>query len=297
LVQLNDKAEARKSFEQALTLKSDYLAAVEQLVNLYLAEKQYAAARQRLDPHIARNPNVAGLYLLLAQICLSQKQTDEAEGALKKSIQLAPASTPAYLTLARLYIASNRQQKALVSLQEVMAKNPKEVTAWMLMAVIHEQEKNYQAAQTTYEKLLAINPKFSAALNNLAYLDSELLGQLDKAYEYAKKARELLPNEPNTADTLGWILFKKRQYSWALNLLQESARSLPSNSEIQFHLGMTYYFIGQSASASQTLQRALSLSDHAVRASGGGGSRSKRRGSGRSAARFGGSTRVGRVGG
>ena len=47
------------------------------------------------------------------------------------------------------------------------------------------------------------------ALNNLAVLYSDDLGQLDKAYDLAKKAREVAPNDPHIADTLGWILYKE----------------------------------------------------------------------------------------
>jgi tetratricopeptide (TPR) repeat protein len=83
---------------------------------------------------------------------------------------------------------------------------------------------------------------------------------LPKAYEVARKARELLPNDPSTADTLGWILYKRGEYTWALSLLQESANSdrLSDNPEVQFHLGMTYYMINDEARAGKWLRRAIS---------------------------------------
>ena len=58
-------------------------------------------------------------------------------------------------------------------------------------------------------------------------LYSENLGQLDKAYELAKKASEAAPNQPHFADTLGWIEFKRRNYANALRLLRDSAIKLP----------------------------------------------------------------------
>ncbi len=115
------------------------------------------------------------------------------------------------------------------------------------------------AARDTYEKLLAINPDFGSALNNLAYLYSENFGELDKAYKAAQRARVLMPNEPNLADTLGWILYQKHQYPWALDLIQESADKLPAEAEVQFHLGMTHYMMGEEESARLALQHALQL--------------------------------------
>jgi tetratricopeptide (TPR) repeat protein len=98
------------------------------------------------------------------------------------------------------------------------------------------------------------------ALNNLAVLYSEHLGQLDKAYDLAKRANEAAPNEAHLADTLGWILFKKDDYANALRLLQESAGKLPDQPEIQFHLGMAQYMLGLEAPARIALQKALDAS-------------------------------------
>ena len=129
----------------------------------------------------------------------------------------------------------------------------------MLTGVMYSQQKNYTAARDAYEKLLAINPNFGSALNNLAYLYSEIFGELDKAYKAAQRARALMPNEPIPADTLGWILYKKRQYPWALYLLQESAGRLPTQADVQFHLGMAYYMMGEEEPARLALQHALQL--------------------------------------
>src|SRR5947199_6973016 len=73
----------------------------------------------------------------------------------------------------------------------------------------------------------------------------------------ARRAKELLPNEPYTADTLGWILYKGGEYSWALNLLQESAEKMPANAEVQFHLGLAHYMMSEEGPARLALERAL----------------------------------------
>src|SRR5262249_7870729 len=87
-------------------------------------------------------------------------------------------------------------------------------------------------------------------------LNSERLGRLDAAYDLARKARELLPNAPHTADTLGWILFKRGEYDNALRLLQEGAGKLPELAQIQFHLGMAHYMLGEEGQARESLQKA-----------------------------------------
>jgi tetratricopeptide (TPR) repeat protein len=260
-LQQKKNTEARKEFDQALKLAPDYLPALEQAVNLDLMEKQYAAAQQRVQQQAEQNPKAAALQLLLAKVLVARGDTNQAESALLKAIALQPDSQPAYLMLAQLYTAANQNQKALTDLQAALAKNPKDVAALMLMGITYNSEKDYKDARDAYEKLLAIAPNVALAINNLACLYAEHLGQLDKAYQLARQARDLAPTDPAIADTLGWILYQKGQYSSALSLLRESADKLYAVPEAQFHLGMTYYMMGDEANARTAFQRALQLNE------------------------------------
>jgi tetratricopeptide (TPR) repeat protein len=257
--QQGNNSEARAEFNQALKLAPDYLPALEQTVNLDLVEKQYAVAQERVQQQIEQNPKVAALQLLLAKVLLAQGNTNQAESALSKAIELQPDSQPPYLKLAQLYIAANQNQKALAYLQAALVQNPKDVYALMLMGMTYSADQNYKDARDAYEKLLDVAPNTEDALNNLAYLYAENLGQLDKGYQLARQARDLDPTNPPVADTLGWILYQKGQYSSALGLLQESAAKLNAVPDVQFHLGMTYYMMGDEANARTAFQRALQL--------------------------------------
>src|SRR5262249_48006807 len=220
-----------------------------------LAEMQYASALDRVQKQIDRDPKQAMPWAVRGKIYLAQRDFDHAESDLLKAIELEPKLEAAYLLLAQLYVASNKQQQAIEKLTAFVEKN-KTVPALMQLATIYEQMKNYSAARDAYEKVLGVDPNFAVALNNLAVLYSEQLGQLDKAYELAKRAREIYTNEPHAADTLGWILFKRGDYASALQLLQESAGKLPEEPEIQFHVGMANYMLGQDEPARVALQKA-----------------------------------------
>lgn len=257
LLQQNKTAAARKSFSSALELAPDYLPALGQLVELDLQEKKYPDAMQLITKQLERTPNTAELHLLQARVNLAQGNTNQAETGLSKAIELQPDYRAAYLLLAQIYVASNRQQKALEDLHQDLAKNPKDTMALMQIAIIQTLQKDYKGARDSYEQILSINSRHSQALNNLAYMYSEQLGQVDKAYEKARRARELLPSDPHVADTLGWILYRKEQYPQALNLLQESAAKLSDEPEIQYHLAMAYYMVGGEAPARIAFQRAL----------------------------------------
>lgn len=253
--------EARKAFGKSAEISPDYLPATERLVDLDLAAKQYAAALDRVQKLIEKDPKLAQAWALRGKIYLAQRDFTHAEPDLLKAIELDPKLEPGYLLLAQLYVASNRAQEAIGELRAFVEKN-KTAPALMQLAMINEQLKNFSAARDAYEKLLTVAPNSPLALNNLAILYSERLGEpnLEKAYELAKKANEAAPNEPHLADTLGWILFKKGEYGNALRLLQESATKLPDQPEIQFHAGMAHYMIGEEGPARLALQKAADAS-------------------------------------
>jgi tetratricopeptide (TPR) repeat protein len=246
--------EARKAFEKANEISPDYLPAVERLVDLDLAAKQYAPAMDRVQKLIDKDPKLAQPWAIRGKIYLAQRDFAHAESDLLKAIELDPNLEPAYQLLAQLYVASNRQEEAIAKLT-AFVENNKAVPALMQLAMINEQVKHFDAARDAYEKLLTVAPNFPLALNNLAVLYSEHLGQLDKAYDLAKRAQEAA-NEPHINDTLGWILFKRGDYSNALPLLQEGAGKLPDSPEIQFHLGMAHYMLGEEGPARLALQKA-----------------------------------------
>jgi tetratricopeptide (TPR) repeat protein len=250
--------EARKAFEKSVEISPDFLPPTEKLLDLDIAETQYAAALDRVQKLIDKDPKLAPPWALRAKIYVAQRDFAHAEPDLLKAIDLDPKLEPAYQLLAQLYVASNRQQEAIAKLSAFVEKNKtaQAVPAMMQLAMIQEQQKNFAAARDTYENLLSVAPNFPLALNNLAVLYSEHLGELNKAYDLATKAREAAPNSPNLADTLGWILFKKGDYGNALRLLQESADKLSDQPVIQFHAGMAHYMLGDEAAARLALQKA-----------------------------------------
>ena len=279
LFQQNKLADARDSFERALQLAPHSPPIEEQLVNLDIAEKKFPAAFSRVNSELQLNTNSVALQLLLAKIHVARatdaarsanpdasqpnfagvtaarEDIDQAEAELQTAINLKPNLPTAYLLLAQLYVASGKEQTALSRLAEI-AQKTNSAPVFMEMGMIYDTLTNYPAARDAYEKVLAIDPDFSPALNNLAYLYSERLGQTDKAYSLAEKARRLLPYDPATADTLGWILYRRGEYDRALGLLEESAGKLIGQPEVQYHLGMTYYMLGDETAARATLQRA-----------------------------------------
>ena len=175
---------------------------------------------------------------------------------MSKALELDPNFSRAYDGLISIYVARGKLPEAISRLEALSAKDPKNTTSLLTCAMLYEQTKDFEKARAAYEKVLANNPDFVSALNNLAYLYATHFNQPDKALELATKARQLKPEDASVADTLGWISYKKGDYPRALGLLQQSAAKLTDNAEVQYHLGMANYMMGQVDAAKKALERA-----------------------------------------
>ena len=249
-------AEARESFERSLAIQPDYATSSEMLINLDLAQSRPAAAISRVRSLIARYPKAPGPLILMEKIHLAAGDLDGAESDLLKAIDLDPNFATTYLLLARVYVASNKHQKALDKLS-AYADRTNNAAALFQIGLIHQELKQYDAARSAYEKLLAVDSKYVPALEKLAILYCENLGQNDKALELARRAQALQPDDAHAVETLGWALYKRGEYHGALTQLLEAAEKLPADAEIRFHLGMAHYMMGEEDPARLAFQQVI----------------------------------------
>lgn len=277
-------AAARQALEKALAVEPGYLPALDQLLELDVFQGRTEAALQRLGQELGRKPDSAPLRYLeaktYAQIALPQANRGGAnsgatpqtslvldglnaetkkkvETALLKALENDPLFKPAVLTLSSLYAVSGQADQGIAQLIAFTSRT-NEMEVLMQLAVMQDKNKDREGATRTYEKMLALVPGNIIALNNLAILTLDIPGQLDKALELAKRARDILPREPAIAETLGWVHFRRGEYDRALPLIQEGIERYPDNPEIQLHVGLTHYMLGNEQEAKTNLDQALS---------------------------------------
>ncbi len=248
--------DARGAFERSVSISPDWARSLEMLVNMDLGAKRFAAASQRVVGLIHQYPKAAGPWVLMYKIHLAERDTDAAEADLLKAIDLDPKYQRAYLQLARLYVATNKHAQALDKLNAIADKT-KSVYALYQIGLIREELKEYGPARTAYERLLSIDPKSVPALDNLARLFAENLGQPDKALDLARKAQEIQPDDARASDTLGWVLFKRGEYHAALANLVAATEKEPTDVDYRYHLAMAHYMLGEEEQARLAFREAI----------------------------------------
>jgi tetratricopeptide (TPR) repeat protein len=248
-------------FEEAIGKKPSAIEPLAQVVIIKIAQGRVEEARERVTKQIQVVPNNPHFYNLLGQIWVKAKDRKQAEVAFKKAIELDNSLLSAYTNLAQNYYEAGETDQAVKEYEMVLAREPNLVQAHMMLGIIHEGRQEHDKAKIQYEAVLKLNPRFAPAANNLAWLIVEHGGNLDLALSYGQTAREEKPDDPNVADTLGWVYYKKNAFLLAISLLKEAVEKLPNEPVIRFHLGMAQTKSGDTAAAKKSLQAALKISD------------------------------------
>ena len=255
----NDAA-AVEYFEEALKINPNAIEPLDQIAAVRLTQGKPKKARDRVIRQLELSPKNPMFHNLLGKLRLQAKDTAQAEAEYKQAIELRPDLPISYMNLGQLYLATGKQDQAMKEYEAALAKNSKLLSAHMLLGMIHESRKEYDKARARYEEALKVDSKFAPAVNNLAWILIEQGGNIDLALSYAQTAREQRPDDPNIADTLGWIYYKKNAYLKAVTLLKEAVEKLLDNPMVRYHYGMAQHKNGDAAGAKKSLQASLKLS-------------------------------------
>ena len=252
---------ALKEYEEALKLDPEKIEALRSVVAIQLLQGNRKAAFARAEQHLGEIKNQAAVYQILGELSLEGKNYTKGIEYLGKAVESNPNLLSAYFLIANAYIVQNKLDEAIEEYQKIVQKNPRALPAYMVLGALHSQKQQHAKANEYYQKVLDINKNFAPAANNLAWNYAEYgKGSLDIALGLAQKAREFSSENPDIADTLGWIYYKKGVMYSAVSLLRESSEKLNNkNPAVLYHLGMAYYQSGETALARETLSKALEI--------------------------------------
>jgi len=142
-------------------------------------------------------------------------------------------------------------------LQKAREVLPDNVTVLSTLALTLDHAGRWNEAKQAYEATLKLDANNGIGLNNLAFLIAEHNGDLDDALTKAQKAKQLLPNTYEVADTLGWIYLKKNLSDNAIEIFSDLTKKAPNQSTFHYHLGMALYQKGDKPKAIKELQESM----------------------------------------
>ena len=96
-----------------------------------------------------------------------------------------------------------------------------------------------------------MSPENAEALNNLAYIYHEAGDS--RAIDFAGRAYDLAPENPDIMDTYGWILASSGQTEKGTSILRAAVEQAPDNAEYRLHLAAALIDSNDSITARKTL--------------------------------------------
>ncbi|MCX6629960.1 MAG: tetratricopeptide repeat protein [Candidatus Solibacter sp.] len=251
-----DFAGARTSLEQVLRDKPEDARALNLLVDSYMAQNQAPAATERIRQLVQQQPNSLPVRMLWIRWLIRDNQKVEARKALAAATAANPTSTEPLLVSAGLYFNEGQLASARTTLKSLFRLDDKNIDAYMLAGQVEEASGNLDDAVVQYKKALALDGGNVFALNNLAYVLSRDAPHVEEALGLARRAKEQVPESPEVLDTLGWLYYRKGLYDLAAKEL-ELALAKAEWPVIQYHLGLTYNRLGNTAKGGRLLAAAL----------------------------------------
>ncbi|MFH1371163.1 MAG: tetratricopeptide repeat protein [Planctomycetota bacterium] len=205
------------------------------------------------------------MYSLLGQ--------EDIERLCRKMLVQNPDSTTANWAMFTLCSIKGDYNSALEYIEKCINNTKTEQSDWigyntqkaatLIKAYMKTSDNNYlKDALVTYESLLEKMPNNTSILNNVAYILADNNQDLDKALEYAKRAYEAKPNDPEYIDTYALVLHKKGRNSEAVQFEQAAIQQYETQqasvpTEAYEHLGQFHEQLGELPQARSAYEQAL----------------------------------------
>ena len=252
-------------FDKAYTKNNRLIDAFLQKINIQIIKKKYKEAldlcNKQLDLYKDIKTLQAIVHNIRAGVFLVQKENTLAQDALNTAISLDPDYIKSYETLAKIFLSEKKKEDAIKQYERIIERKPDTASAHMILGTIYDASKNYEKAAYHYKEALKINPKFAAAANNLAYHYLQRTEDIDEAFNLARTAKTVRPEDPGIMDTMGMAYYGKKLYGNAIQEFLDSLKQIPDHPVVNYHIGLAYHKKGDNQKALDALKTALSLND------------------------------------
>jgi tetratricopeptide (TPR) repeat protein len=253
--------EAEQTFRKAYEQNPKDTRGMIGIVETYVRQNRFDQAIQFLQGELAKDPNRNDLNMALGNVAVRAGNFDLAIAQFQKVLNTLDKGSKArgevYLRIGETLRRKGDMNGAVAALSKARDALPENSIVVSDLALSFESAGRTRDAIQAYQQAIKLDPTNAIALNNLAYQLASSGGDLDQALTYAQRAKQMMPNMNEVADTLGWIYLKKNLSDNAIDIFEELVTKAPTNPTYRYHLGMAFSQKGDKPRAIKELQQAL----------------------------------------
>ncbi len=221
-------------------------------------EKETSAHSTNTDTDSLTSPQTP---FIIGMSYFSQGKYDEAIIEFEKSIELDVNDTESYYYLGQCYL-----QKGII---EYNNKN-----IFKAYSLYRKANKIAEQVIPQYEQIIEDNPEDLNSYLRLGYIYEirsmvPFINEYNEALDYYLKALDLLEESSSSVRNtgiitylntrIGYIYFEKKNYSQAIEYLEEAEKMSSHNIEVAYYLGLSYAKIGEKEKAQEFLSQVIEL--------------------------------------
>ena len=226
---------------------------------LLFESNRYEEAVVEMKNAILKFPDDFVDNLILGLSLSQQKDIEGAGRALEHAVRLNPNDLTALHAYGVTLNQLNRSDAALVYLEKALLLDPNNTQVIGTMGMIYDSMGNFEMSDSLYERALMVDSTNVLISNNYAYSLSERGEALDRALKLSKYAVEQEPKNSSYLDTIGWVYFKLKNYTKAIEYIRKAIEEDEANATLFDHLADIYAEIKNKDRAIEYWNKALEL--------------------------------------
>lgn len=249
--------EAEESYRELLQQTGDGRA-FKGLIDVLFAQRRFGAASAMLEQVASQRPDDENVRFLLADSYLRSGRHAAAIALYQKMIEKRPDSAAIWMRLGEAQ-SHSAPDEAIASYRKSAALMPGSPLPLVQIAIIEETRNRPAEAVKLYEALLSKQPDNPGVLNNLAY--TLLTASLDvvRGLELARRARAMLPDHRDIADTYALALARNGQSAKALEIYRQLLASQPDRVAYHYGVAVAHAEAGSAGEAAAAAKHAITL--------------------------------------
>ncbi len=207
------------------------------------------------------NPLVKFHY---AMACRAMADEAAARDAFRQAIAVQadfPGRSEAIEHLARIEATIDPGEAGIRALEEQVARDPSDVIARLRLGALFEAQGRHREAADAYAGALKVNGELHRAVSRLAHLYAGPLNDSDKAYEYARKCKDLDPGDARATAIMGALAYRAREYERANSMFQSSLATIKDDTGLMIQAAWAAYGVGRVDDARKLMETVIARSN------------------------------------
>ena len=263
----------QNDIEKALKVGKEWMEALPDEVEGYYSQVQILTNNRRVEEAIAllakmkeKFPSNPTSFLMLADIYLNQKEEEKAEKEMLKAFSSPDLPIEAKIQILSGYLrimdSEEEKNKALNLANKIIDIHPGDSKSYIVKGDILNKSGDKTGARSLYLKAARLDKSNFGLWEQTVLIDLNL-NEIDSLVIHTMIAKELFPNTPSFAFYNGLGNLMKKNYSVAVESLEQARRISLDNKEMQFEiysqLGDAYYNLKEKNKAFESFDAALQL--------------------------------------